>query len=116
MVSHFARITRELYMCDLSPSLIVHQGYMVTNCIAYVAMPFGLSKVIGDRMLILLPLPAINTIVDIAGCFHTADEEIAPLLKPILHKVTLLGSSVMAGLDQDISPYWIWLALPILLI
>ena len=41
LAKYFARIARELYMCDLSPSLIVHQGYMVTNRIAYVAKMTG---------------------------------------------------------------------------
>ena len=116
LAKYFARIAQELYLCDLSPSLIVHQGFMTTNRIASAAMPFGLPKVIGDRMLTLSPLSAINTIVDIAGCFYIADDEISRLLQPILRKVTLLGSSGIVGLDRDISPHWVWLALPMSLI
>ena len=73
---------------------------MTTNRIASAAMPFGLPKVIGDRMLTLSPLSAINTIVDIAGCFYIADDEISRLMHPILRKVAPLGSSVV-GLDES---------------
>ena len=116
LAKYFARIAQELYLCDLSPSLIVHQGFMTTNRIASAAMPFGLPKVIGDRMLTLSLLSAINTIVDLAGCFYIADDEISRLMQPILRKVTLLGSSGIVGLDRDISPHWVWLALPMSLI
>eukprot|EP00439_Symbiodinium_sp_Y106_P001203 s6271_g1.t1 len=116
LAKYFARIAQELYLCDLSPSLIVHQGFMTTNRIASAAMPFGLPKVIGDRMLTLSLLSAINTIVDLAGCFYIADDEISRLMQPILRKVTVLGSSSIGGLDRDISPHWVWLALPMSLI
>ena len=51
-----------------------------------------------------------------SGYCYIADEEIAPLLRPILRRVTLIGSSNNPALDRGISPHWLWLALPMSMI
>ena len=65
LTKYYARIAKVLYECDLSPSLIVHQGYVLTTRVASHAMPYGLAKIIGDRLFSLSPLTAINTTIDI---------------------------------------------------